>query len=398
MVKIQSSQIAFLFGIFFASFGISDTFQNKNTGEIFDGYPTLNKRGSLTQVRYGNSQSKYINLANYDVTPNAKGRKNKVFVLSVTEPIELSCVTEAFEKAIISYANQGPLFILIEIDTPGGRVDYVKRMCEAILKVNNCMTVAFITGGKSGGALSGGAALALACNRIYMAEDSIIGAATMLTISGGEVRSVKEAYGHEVGEKMTSAWRAYMRSLAEANGRSGAIAGAMVDKDIEVIQVESKQGDKRYFVDSKEVKEGEKIINTLSKKGKLLTLTANEAYDSFIADKIVTSRKNLFSHMNVDPEGVILDVQCRRAKATYEKIKADYDKSMEDIDLQIKRLSLTKSRNEAYTIVQNIRIKIKSLIRQAEKNEDLGVDPAALKEDLRSIEAIYEKIKQLGPD
>ncbi len=376
---------------------MADTFTNRQTGESFDGFCTLTKRGGKTQVRTGESQGKYINLADYDVTWNHKGRKNKVFIFRVTDAIELACVTEAFEKALVAIANQGPLFIVIEIDTPGGRVDLTKRMCETILKVDNCTTIAFITGGEYGGALSGGAVLALACNRIFMAEESTIGAATMITVSDGKMKSLRDTYGEEVGEKLTSAWRAYMRSVAEANGRNGLIASAMVDRQVEVVEVQD-GNNKRFFIDPKDRKKDDKVIKRLSKRGSLLTLTSEEAYDCYIADKIISIRKQLLEIMNADNADVVVDVHCDRAKMAFEKVKADYEKSMEEIHLQIERLNLTDSKNEAYTLLRKIRREIKTLIRLAKKNEDLHVAPQEWKKTLNSVEAVYEKVKKAGPD
>ena len=78
------------------------------------------------------------------------------------------CETEALEKAIEMASNQGPLCILIEVDTPGGSADLMRRICDAITKANNCRTVAFISGGEHGGAYSAGAIIALACDQMEL--------------------------------------------------------------------------------------------------------------------------------------------------------------------------------------------------------------------------------------
>ncbi len=53
------------------------------------------------------------------------------------------------------------MLILVEIDTPGGRVDLAQRMCAAITKNADCDVIAFVKGGQYGGAISAGAAVAL---------------------------------------------------------------------------------------------------------------------------------------------------------------------------------------------------------------------------------------------
>lgn len=374
----------------------ADTFTHKRTGESFDGYRVLLRQGNRTQVRVDGTKAKYINLADYNVAFNYRGRKQKVFVLPVTNSIELVCETEAFEKAIVSIANQGPLFIVIEIDTPGGRVDLTKRMCKSILKANNCETVAFVKGGKYGGALSGGAALALACDRIYMADETTIGAATMITTAKGEIKSLKDTHGGEVGEKMASAWRAYMRMLAESNGRNGLLVSAMVDRDIEVIEVE-KEGE-RLFIDPGDKKKDEKLVRNWSKSGTLLTLTFKDAYDCNIADGIIDTRKQILPVMKADGAKVVIDTHCQRARTAFKRIQGKFLKSIESVNLSVKRFKFASSKTEAYVILKKIRREMKSTVRMAEKHEDLNADIQELKDLLYTVEAAYEKIKKAGPN
>ena len=64
--------------------------------------------------------------------------------------------------------------------------------------------------------------ISLACDNIIMTEGGTIGAATPIQAApGGQAEAV--------GEKMVSYMRAEMRTTAEANGRRGDIAEAMVD-------------------------------------------------------------------------------------------------------------------------------------------------------------------------
>ena len=116
------------------------------------------------------------------------GRNNKVIVVPVDDAIMNEIETDAFEKAIADSSQEGPLLILVEIDTPGGRVDLAQRMCTAITKDADCNVIAFIKGGKYGGAISAGAAVALSCNKIYMANNTVIGAATLVTMPKNKTR------------------------------------------------------------------------------------------------------------------------------------------------------------------------------------------------------------------
>ena len=118
--------------------------------------------------------------------------------------------TDAFAEALVEEADKGPLFILIEIDTPGGRVDLTMRMCSNIAQLKTCQTVAFLNGGKYGGAYSAGAAIALSCDKIYMVPNSAIGAATAIALTNGAPTSLTHAFGTDTGEKISSAWRNYL--------------------------------------------------------------------------------------------------------------------------------------------------------------------------------------------
>ena len=144
--------------VFLTSPGMGDTFTHRQTGNVFHGYVTQTKQGDKTLVRAGKSrQAKYVNLKDYRVEWNLLGRRNQVIVIPIKDQITLESETEALQKAIKDSSNQGPAFILIEIDTPGGREDLMKRICSAITKADNCVTVGFVSGGNYGGAYSAGA-------------------------------------------------------------------------------------------------------------------------------------------------------------------------------------------------------------------------------------------------
>jgi membrane-bound ClpP family serine protease len=244
----------------FVSFCGADTFTNRRTGESFDGFATQQTRAGKTLVRSANSDSsRSINLSDYDVQWNFKGRRNRVIVLPVKDAVSLDCEAALFEKAIEGASNQGPLFIVLAIDTPGRREDLMKRMCKAITSASNCKTVAYICGGQYGGAYSAGAVISLACDYIYMADNTAIGAATPVIVSGeGKVKDLKSEYGETVGEKYLSADRAFVAAVAEKNGRSTAIAKAMVDKDIRVVEV--MEDGKKKFIEPQERKPNQSML------------------------------------------------------------------------------------------------------------------------------------------
>ncbi|MGQ0561234.1 MAG: NfeD family protein [Gemmatimonadota bacterium] len=138
-------------------------------------------------------------------------------------------------RAIREAEAAGAKAIVLDIETPGGRVDAAQQIVNAI-KEARVPVYAFV----NRRAFSAGAMIALAADEIYMRPGSVIGAATPIT---GD--------GQKASEKIVSAMRSEMRALAEARGLDPRVAEAMVDESIE--------------------------IPGIVEKGKLLTLTTAEA-------------------------------------------------------------------------------------------------------------------------
>ena len=103
-----------------------------------------------------------------------------------------------------------------------------------------------------------------------------MGAATPVQISGGKMKPTDE--------KVVSYMRKEMKSTAEAKGRRGDLAEAMVDRDVEVT------GLPHVLKES---------ISGL-KKGKLLTLTTEEAIALGMADMKAESLDALFKKLEID--------------------------------------------------------------------------------------------------
>jgi len=140
-----------------------------------------------------------------------------VFRVPVTGTIELG-LAPFVERAIHEAEAAGAVALVLDIDTPGGRVDAAERIADAV-RDGSVPVFAFI----NRRAFSAGALIALATDRIYMAPGSVIGAATPVV-----------GTGEKAPEKIVSAMRSEMRALAEENGLDPRIAEAMVDEEIAV--------------------------------------------------------------------------------------------------------------------------------------------------------------------
>jgi len=373
MKKLQVAiSIASLVLFAFGSACFADTFVNRLTGELLHGYTTTQTEGGKTIVHTQEKNVVKLNLADWQITADRLGRNNKVIVLMLDNEIMLEIETQAMAKAIARASDEGPLFILLEIDTLGGRTDFTKQICGAITQADNCTVIAFIKGGKYGGAISAGAAVAFACDKIYMANNTIIGAAAPVAVSGTGPQDFKKIFGEEVAEKISSAWRAYLASLAEQNNRPSLLAGAMVDEDLEVQQ---------------------HIVHTWSKKGSLLTLTAHQALKCGIADKVVSSLQDLLRDLNAQNAEVVIDNSFQKAGNQFNRAKQIFNRLSKSIDLKTKQMKQARTKPRALKLLRAIRHDYRSLLTLAKRYPDLQINVQHLQQQLNSAEAFHQEVK-----
>jgi membrane-bound serine protease (ClpP class) len=141
----------------------------------------------------------------------------EVFRVPIQGDIELG-LAPFVERSVEEAQAAGARAVILDIETPGGRVDAAQRICNA-LGDSEIPVYAFI----NRHAYSAGAMIALAADRIYMRPSSVMGAATPVVGSG-----------EKAPEKIVSAMRAQMRALAEERGLDPDVAEAMVDESVEV--------------------------------------------------------------------------------------------------------------------------------------------------------------------
>lgn len=169
-----------------------------------------------------------------------------VYVATIDGTIDLGLAP--FVQRVIDEATRaGAAAVVLEINTFGGRVDAAVQIRDTLLR-SKVRTIAFI----NKRAISAGALISLAAHDIVIASGGTIGAATPVQSGGtGKVALPVE-------EKTVSYVRKEFRATAEARKRPLRIAEAMVDSDV--------------------------VIAGLVAKGKLLTLTTDEALKHKVAD------------------------------------------------------------------------------------------------------------------
>jgi membrane-bound serine protease (ClpP class) len=169
-----------------------------------------------------------------------------VYVAPVEGIIDLG-LAPFIQRVLDEAAQAGAAAVILDINTFGGRVDAAVQIRDALLNAR-VRTVAFV----NKRAISAGALISLAAESIVMAGGGTIGAAT--PVQAGQ----PGAAAQPVSEKTVSYVRKEFRATAEIRKRPLLVAEAMVDSDV--------------------------VIRGVIEKGKLLTLTTEEALKHKVAD------------------------------------------------------------------------------------------------------------------
>ncbi|MFA6815713.1 MAG: NfeD family protein [Lentisphaeria bacterium] len=151
-------------------------------------------------------------------------KSRTVFVLPIKGAINKSMLF-VFRRAFREAETLQPAAIILEMNTPGGALRETREIIQWIRSVRKkgCPVYAFV----NPDALSAGAMISMSTDGIYMAENATIGSAMPIAIS--PLSGGIEALPADVKEKMMSAVRGMVRSLAEENGYRKEVAIAMVD-------------------------------------------------------------------------------------------------------------------------------------------------------------------------
>jgi membrane-bound serine protease (ClpP class) len=219
------------------------------------------------------------------------------------EPSMTAFVRREGRKAL----DQGAKFLIFEIDTFGGRVDSALQITSFITSIKNARTIAWVNSGENsmGVSWSAGALIAMACQDIYMAAGTSLGAAAPVTVG-------TDGQTEGTGEKTVSAVRAQMAALAERNGHPVGIAKAMVDYDVELWEVLVDGQTRLLSPEELELLEQEageggakpERRGLISPKGKLLSLTSGEALRYGLARGLADDRDSLLAAIGAAPSAV----------------------------------------------------------------------------------------------
>ncbi|MGH7517126.1 MAG: NfeD family protein [Gemmatimonadales bacterium] len=151
------------------------------------------------------------------LTSAAAAQDHTVYRIPITGIIE-NGLAPYVARALREARQAGAAAAILDIDTPGGRVDAAQRIVDAVRSAE-LPVYAYV----NPRALSAGALVALAADSIFMRPGAILGAATPV-----------DGQGTKAPEKYVSAMRAEFRALAEERGLDPRVAEAMVDESVGV--------------------------------------------------------------------------------------------------------------------------------------------------------------------
>lgn len=175
----------------------------------------------------------------------------KVFVVPIREDISAP-LTYLVRRGVKAAMDAGAEVLVLDMETNGGLVSVTEEIIGIIGQFKGA-TVTYV----NRKAFSAGAFIAFGTQKIYMAPQSVIGAAKPIVMTPGA--GSPEALPSGYDAKMTSAIKALVIAQAEKHGHNTDLVAAMIDESTE-LEIEG---------------------TVLNKKGQILTLTNVKAEQQF---------------------------------------------------------------------------------------------------------------------
>jgi hypothetical protein len=367
-----------------------DTFTHRTDGKSFHGYATQKTNREQTMV-FNSDVNKFepTNLAEYDIVYNKEGRKTIVIVIPIQLPEILISEAVAKEVAdqIVMASNNGPRMLIVDIDNPGGTGEYMKIISSAISGTFNCPVVAYISGGKYGGAYSAAALLALSCKKIYMAPNATLGAVCPIVVPSADLPSDQNPL-QMFSPPTLAAYRSYAASLARQAGRNEILAMALVDPELDIIEIKGVDG-KQSFIDRQDRQPTETIVRSWTRAKKpddrvpaktpptssqtaagLLSLTSQDALAAKMIDGIAGSVADILKTLDATDaqitENHSIDQVIKRFQANKKTVNGvmanieilqkradELHKNIQEVEEQIRTGTLTREYNRGSTEYQS---------------------------------------------
>lgn len=195
------------------------------------------------------------------------------------DTVQKSYLTRRIEQARQERVN----LVFFQIDSPGGLDSAADAIADTISGIKDMKTVAYL----DNQALGVSALVALACNDIVFAKEAELGNVHQL-ITGRNGRSV------ELTDIQIKALTRRAASLAEQKGHPSAVAQAMVDPELAVVQAtDSKTGASTFVLQSQVDAEPGRYLNPVIRKspGEPLTVKGTDEESTFGLGQVVKDKE-----------------------------------------------------------------------------------------------------------
>jgi len=186
--------------------------------------------------------------------------------------------------------------IIIRITSPGGLLKESVQLARRLSEIDWATTIAYIPEE----AISGGAIIALGCDRIYMRPRGLIGDAGPIVLG-------PDGMFEHVEEKHVSYLHVAMRELAESKGRPSALASAMADRSLKVFPVRNKTNGGTNYMSTEQISKLENADNfeigaSIPEAGenRFLTVNGTRAMELKLAEATFESDSDLLDALTFD--------------------------------------------------------------------------------------------------
>lgn len=183
---------------------------------------------------------------NKESLPPKNAEPYKIVVIPIRDEID-SPQLYILRRGLKTAIEEGAHMVILDMHTPGGRVDVTFDMVKAIQKFPG-KVYTYV----NDDATSAGALISAGTDKIYMSPSATIGSSAPVIAGGQDMDKTMKL-------KIVSYLRAKIRSMSEGKGYRADVISAMVDENYEL-------------------KIGDQVIKP---KGELLNLTATEAFKQY---------------------------------------------------------------------------------------------------------------------
>lgn len=192
--------------------------------------------------------------------------------------------------------KEGVDLVVLRLTSPGGDLEYSLQLARRLRDIDWATTIVYIPEE----AISGGAIISFGADRIYMQERALIGDA-------GPIRMGMGGQFEHAEEKVVSYLAEAISELAESNNRPGALAEAMVDRNLTVFELRNVGTQQVFYVTEKELEiakqqAGIEVVGPVAETGqnRFLTVAANRAQELGLCEGVFANEADLAAALVTD--------------------------------------------------------------------------------------------------